>query len=132
MSREPVCEYCGKLSEKVTGRDVYPLRSDLRSLVFYMCKPCNAYIGCHPGTDIPLGTLANANLRKMRSAAHAKFDPIWKDRFIKRKKAYALLATYLGIHVDDCHIGMFDADTCKKVISFSHAYMAGQIRMEFV
>lgn len=132
MSKEPVCGYCGKVSEKVSGKDVYPLRADLSTRQFYKCRPCDAFIGCHPGTDIPLGTLADAKLRKMRSKAHTQFDPLWKGGFLKRKQAYAALAKYLGIHVDACHVGLFDSETCEKVVTFSHKYMDGQISMEFV
>jgi hypothetical protein len=132
VSKEPVCGYCGQLSEKVTGRDVYPLRADLSGRMFYKCVPCDAFIGCHPGTDTPLGTLADAKLRKMRSKAHTQFDPLWKGGFLKRKQAYAALAQYLGVPVDDCHIGLFNSETCDRVISFSLKYMHGQISMEFI
>lgn len=132
MSKAPVCAYCGNVSEKVTGKYVYPLRPDLSTRMFYKCEQCDAFIGCHPGTDIPLGTLADAKLRKMRSKAHAQFDPLWKGGFLKRKQAYAALAKHLGIPVEDCHIGLFDSSSCEKVVSFSRMYMHGQISMEFL
>lgn len=48
-------------------------------------------------------------------AAHAEFDPIWRDGLVGRKEAYAWLASQLGIHTDVCHIGMFDEEMCRKV-----------------
>lgn len=48
--------------------------------------------------------------------AHAIFDPIWSQGRMKRRAAYAWLAAQLGIEVDKCHIAMFDADTCDRVV----------------
>lgn len=105
-----ICDYCGRQTDKVTGADIYPHRPDLKSKVIYRCVPCKAHVGCHPGTDRPLGRLANADLRKAKMAAHAAFDPS------ARAEAYQWLAEALGISRDDCHIGMFDVETCKRVV----------------
>jgi len=110
-----VCPYCGKPAELVTGAAIYPRRSDLHGKSFYRCNPCHAYVGCHPGTTNPLGRLANAELRRAKMAAHAAFDPIWKTGRMKRGVAYEWLAKRLEINKSDCHIGMFDIETCKRV-----------------
>lgn len=113
------CNYCGKSAELVTGETIYPHRPDLYSKNFYLCRPCDAYVGCHrTGTgDKPLGRLANAELRAWKSRAHAAFDPYWKNGGgMGRKTAYKRLAYRLGIKTDDCHIGMFDVETCQKVV----------------
>lgn len=60
----PTCPYCGKDSVLVNGHVIYPHRPDLLEKKFYWCKPCDAYVGCHPGTANPLGRLANAELRR--------------------------------------------------------------------
>ncbi len=125
----PICAYCGVRSKLVTGKELYPHRPDLYSLNFYQCAPCDAHVGCHKGTLKPLGRLANAELRKMKSATHAVFDPIWKSRYDRKKQLnpsykkamarggrYKKLAELLGIEVKDCHIGMFDVATCQRVI----------------
>lgn len=112
----PTCPYCEASSQLVDGSVIYPHRPDLAHKSFYRCAPCAAYVGCHPGTTRALGRLANAELRKAKSAAHAAFDPIWKSGGMRRSKAYARLADALGIKVQDCHIGMFDVATCKRVL----------------
>lgn len=112
----PTCPYCNNPSKKVTGADIYPHRQDLWDIVIYECKPCDARVGCHKGTDKPLGRLADAELRKAKSAAHAAFDPIWKLNVRTRNGAYQWLAKKLGIRPKDCHIGMFDVETCHRVI----------------
>ena len=122
--RNPICPYCNKRSKICTGQDIYPHRPDLRHKVFYRCKPCRAWVGCHPGSSKPLGRLADPELRAAKSAAHAVFDPLWKRKMIRdgvsknkaRSTGYQWLAAQLGISVDDCHIGMFDVETCKRVV----------------
>ena len=114
---EVFCPYCHKKAMMVTGATMYPHRSDLHSKYFYLCRPCQAHVGCHPGTTVPLGILANQALRRARSAAHAAFDPMWKGKSMKRKEVYQWLADGLGINVADCHIGAFDLQMCQKVVT---------------
>jgi len=112
------CDYCKNEAKLVSGKEIYPSRKDLHSLKFWSCKPCDAYVGCHKSSknNAPLGILANAELRKAKSDAHAKFDPMWKSGRKTRSSAYAWLANELGIKFSECHIGMFDLAMCKKVI----------------
>ena len=111
----PICPYCKTFSKLVTGKDIYPNRNDLKNIQIYQCKPCAAYVGCHGLSDKPLGRLANAELRRAKSAAHRAFDPIWKNKHMKRPQAYKWLAEQLKISGGDCHIGMFNLETCKEV-----------------
>ncbi|MBK8752385.1 MAG: hypothetical protein IPL99_12380 [Candidatus Competibacteraceae bacterium] len=113
---EPVCPYCGHASRQVNGKIIYPHRPDLYDKWFYQCAPCEAYVGCHPGTERPLGRLANVELRQAKIAAHAAFDPLWQSRHAHRRDAYAWLAEQLGIAVKHCHIGQFDIDQCRRVV----------------
>lgn len=110
------CPYCCGEAELVTGQAIYPHRPDLAHKRFYRCHSCDAYVGCHPGTTKPLGRLANASLRQAKQRAHKSFDPLWKTGRMKRGQAYAWLAQQLGIPKQDCHIGMFDEDTCERVV----------------
>ncbi len=64
-----------------------------------------------------VGRLANAELRRAKSAAHAAFDPLWQRRPTHRRDAYAWLAEQLGIAVRDCHIGEFDLELCRRVVA---------------
>lgn len=114
--REVICDYCGKVIPLTTGKKVYRHRPDLYEKKFYKCWPCDALVGCHPGTEVPLGRLANKELRVAKMAAHAAFDPLWKSGWKKRGSCYAWLAESLGINIKDCHIGMFDVDMCNRVV----------------
>jgi hypothetical protein len=124
MKVRTMCPYCGAESKKVTGRAIYPHRPDLYRKTFYQCAPCDAYVGCHPGTVKALGRLANAELRKAKSAAHRAFDDIWRNKHMSRSQAYSWLAASLGIEKKDCHIGMFDVDMCMHVVAVSESYLA--------
>ena len=110
------CPYCSQPAKLVTGQDIYPHRRDLWAKKFWQCAPCDAYVGCHQGGEIPLGRLANAELRAAKMRAHAAFDPLWKEGTMSRTEAYAWLSRTLGIPGKECHIGMFDVDRCRKVV----------------
>lgn len=120
------CHYCNVRAELVTGKAVYPHRKDLFKLTFWMCKECGAYVGTHKDSNNkPLGILANDGLRKARRRAHANFDPLWRNGNLKRKDAYKKIGEYLGIDSKDCHIGMFDEETCKRVCEFVGSLNSG-------
>lgn len=95
---------------------------------------CDAYVGCHPGTQDPLGRLADRELRKAKVAAHAAFDRLWRakieiaktPRKVARTDGYKWLAKKLGVPLDSCHIGMFDVRTCNKVVEICSPYLRGQ------
>lgn len=111
-----VCPYCGELARLVRGEDLYKKRADLKLKLFWLCKPCDAWVGCHGHSYFPFGTLANKPLRELRYRTHAHFDQIWQAGIMSRKDAYAWLAAELGLKVRDTHIGMFDVAMCQKVI----------------
>jgi hypothetical protein len=124
------CPYCHNPAELVSGGVIYPHRPDLHSRRFWRCAPCDAYVGCHPAArrygkkivgvgdgTVPLGRLANAELRKAKQAAHDAFDPLWQSGNVTRKAAYAWLAKKLNIEPVFCHIGMFDVDACRAVVA---------------
>lgn len=119
------CPYCNNEACLVGGDVIYPHRPDLRYRRFWLCAPCDAYVGCHEGTERPLGRLANSELRQAKIAAHAAFDPLWRPlnghRRMTRKAAYGWLARELRIERENCHIGMFDVATCRRVVEICNA-----------
>lgn len=112
------CDYCSRPAELVGGQTIYPHRPDLFDLKFWLCTPCNAYVGCHKTSPnhAPLGRLADPELRKWKQLAHAAFDPPWKAGAVKRSHAYIWLSVKMGIPLNDCHIGRFNVDQCRRVV----------------
>ena len=100
----------------VTGREVYPHRPDLFDKPFWACLPCGAWAGCHPRTEKRMGRLANAETRRLKMAAHAAFDPLWKSGRMSRTKAYAWLREKLGLSERDCHIGWMSDEDLRRVV----------------
>lgn len=88
----------------------------------WMCpvRGCRAYVGVHKGSsdNAPKGTLANRETRKARKAAHAAFDPLWKDGAMRRGDAYAELAAFMGVDAKRCHIGYMNPQECERVVAF--------------
>lgn len=112
----PVCPYCKSAAVLTDGAEVYPNRPRLVQTRLWICRACDAYVGCHDGTINPLGTLANKALRVSRMRVHELFDPIWMSKKMKRGQAYGEMAAKLGIDRRRCHIGMFDEAMCKRAI----------------
>jgi hypothetical protein len=114
-----VCPYCNNPTQYTDSAVVYGRSYGM----IYACLPCQAWVGVHKGTDRALGRLANSELRELKKAAHSWFDPLWRKKveqgFPKQKargKAYKWLAQQMGIEPKDCHIGMFDENSCRLVI----------------
>ena len=117
-----VCPYCKGNAELVDSAEIYG-----RSYgSIWLCRPCKAYVGVHKNDPecAPLGTLADSETRKWRIYAHEFFDKLWKikmrrdkcNKTTARQAGYAWLAEKMGIEVKDCHISMFNADKCRKVV----------------
>ena len=110
------CPYCGGEAGLYTGASLYAHRDHLKDEFFYHCAPCKATVSCFPGSAVPKGTLANAKLRKARLRAHEAFDPLWQKGYINRSNAYEWLAKQMRMHIDNCHMALFDYEQCQEVI----------------
>lgn len=113
-----VCRYCGGSVRLVRNDAVYgSLRG--RWPYLYWCQACGARVGVHPRTELPLGTLADGALQRARRLAHLALDGLWMGRMTTRSRAYRLLSRKLGVPADECHIGMFEAAMCERVVAAS-------------
>lgn len=80
----------------------------------YYCDGCGAYVGLHPFTAIPLGTLANKATRDARKHCKKPFELLWRGGRMTRSEAYQWLARRLNIPPEECHFGWFDAERCQR------------------
>lgn len=117
-----ICPNCGGAVERVNNSVIY--RREFGQWPFaYRCvsATCDSYVGLHPKTDIPLGTLANAETRAARKQAKAAIMPMWEEQGMDRTAVYKWLAGKMGIkNVDHCHIGWFDIKQCNQVIQIAN------------
>lgn len=115
------CPECGLPARLVNSAVIYGGRSYGNAYVCANYPECDCYVGCHGNaekpSERPKGTLAGPDLREWRKAAHEAFDLPWKSGGAKRREMYAWLADALGMTADECHIGLFDVETCKRVIA---------------
>lgn len=77
---------------------------------------CDAYVGCHKNSDIPLGRMANKQLRKWKILAHNAFDPLWKTGRMTRREAYTYMQKIMKMDRKEAHIGKFDVMECRKLV----------------
>lgn len=119
MQKPTICRYCGSAVVYTSNAEIYG--REYGEGKCYLCRNCRAFVGVHPGTDMPLGTLADSELRGWRKQAHYWFDQIWKKplRITNRYKAYGWLAEQLGLPREKTHMAMFEKEECKKTIELS-------------
>jgi len=115
-----ICPYCGRETELIDSAEIY---NGVSYGWIYICRPCDAYVGCYKWRRKALGRLANAELRKYKHEAHENFDQIWGKHLMTRHEAYTWLSEQLGTKRNLTHIGMFDEELCKRVIELSKKYL---------
>jgi len=119
------CPYCLQPSV-LTGADVIYGRAYADKYI-YLCRPCDAYVGCHPGTVNALGRLADKELRQWKQVAHSYFDPMWKGRKGKRTAAYDWMAKEMNIDRGEAHIGMFTVIQCQQLVELCKPFYKSNI-----
>ena len=106
------CPYCGKEAKWCENKEIYGENLG-KSYMCYLCKDCDAYVGCHKNTREPLGTLANKELREWRIRTHRAIDRYWTSNICTRKRIYSILK---NIFKKEVHVGESDIEMCKKII----------------
>lgn len=128
----PRCS-CGRDAELVGGIVIYPNRGDLHDRNFWLCRPCNAYVGCVKGSTYTLGTLAGPKLRMLRIKAHAAIDPIWKSAPFPKKAridVYAWMCWKLDASQDEMHVGRAGEALCGWIIETLQGMTYEQIQKD--
>jgi hypothetical protein len=120
-----VCPHCGN-EVKIVGNEVIYGKPFGKWPWAYRCvnDACDSFVGMHPETNIPLGTLANAEIRKARKLTKELFQKLWTDGGkMTRDEAYLWMSGELKIPAAECHFGWFDVPTCRK----AYAALKGRI-----
>jgi hypothetical protein len=82
------------------GTEIYPHRSGLNNLMFYVCDECGNFVGCHKETKKPLGSIPTPALREARTALHLALAPLGVNKKEKRDAVYKNLSNLLGYPFD--------------------------------
>lgn len=118
------CPYCqSPVQLLLTSNELYHGHDYGPAWVCSSWPACDAYVGCHSGTTMPLGRLANKELRIAKKEAHAAFDRLWKSKMERdgctkmeaRNAGYEWLCKQLEMPRSQCHIGMMNLEQCKQV-----------------
>lgn len=93
--------WCCNCQEDITprltnGKEIYPHRVNLHSLLFYKCDKCKGYVGSHCKNSQPLGCIPSPEIKQLRMEIHDLIDPLWKSKQFTRKQIYRKLSRQLG------------------------------------
>lgn len=113
------CPYCGA---KATLRPSSAVYGDAAKTdgYLYVCDrypKCDSYVGAHKKTKLPMGTLANGDLRNKRIQAHKAFDWMWKSGLMTKWQAYKWMQGKLDLSDEQAHIAMFSEYMCDRLIA---------------
>lgn len=130
---QPLCDYCSQRAALARyGDESYPYREDHGPL--WICTGCQAWIGIHSRStrNVPLGRLADAQLRDAKSRLHDTLEPlvagkIRRDRvnpFEARAKAIRWVAVELGLEPVPASIHNLSLEQCERAIRYVEAFIA--------
>ena len=120
------CQYCGSRAFLRPASVLNKTEKADAESMFYVCArypACDAYVTAHAWNHMPMGTLANRQLRQKRKAAHVAFSRLWQSQLMSRKEAYRWLQMQFGIDEEDAHIARFLDYRCEETIRLCDDFM---------
>jgi len=114
------CPYCGSAVHLRSADGIY--KENSRNTQLYVCSKypaCDSYVRAYPGTTVPVGSLANSQLRSLRTTTHRHFDKLHETGVMTRKEAYGWLAFMLQSPLSQAHIGYLSEYYCNLIIEES-------------
>lgn len=116
LPRPISCNCCGSPRVHLQKRALMGMRVTHAWDLVWHCLDCLALVGCHEGTDIPLGLMADTQTREARFQAHKTFDRLWRGGGMSRRDAYIWMSQKLMIPLEAAHIGMLSLDQCEQLV----------------
>lgn len=113
------CPYCHAKATLRPASVVYGPNKRAQGKYLYICDrwpACDAYVSAHDHTHLPMGTLANGDLRHKRILAHRALQHLCKSRHMEKREVYIWLQSKLGLNSQQTHIGQFSDWMCDEVI----------------
>ena len=121
------CPYCGSSVVYRSADEIY--RDNSKGTMLYVCSrytECDSYVRVHAGTNIPVGSMANHELRTLRRTAHRYFDQLYESGYMSKQDAYQWLADLIMAPLSEAHIGYLGEYYCKQVIEESRKLLEQQ------
>ena len=118
------CAYFHAPAQLRPASSIYGIHTKDRAAKLYVCSrypACDAYVQAHKATGLPMGTLANKELRQKRMQAHRTFNQLWEKGFMRKQDAYAA----------DAHIANFSEYRCDQVISLCKEFLNAQRKVKY-
>lgn len=78
---------------------------------------CPRYPECDGIASTAASRVSTKAERLSRVAAHAAFDRLWQEHYVRRRHAYAMLAA--DFHIAQAHIAEMDEATCERVVTWA-------------
>jgi len=121
MKKKPIhCPYCGAKASLRPATVVYGSNTKEMDSYLYVCDrypQCDSYVRAHKRTKLPMGTLADGDLRNKRIQAHKAFDWLWKSGLMTKWQAYKWMQGKLALNDEQAHIAMFSEYMCDCLIA---------------
>ena len=120
------CPNCGAKATLHPASYVYDNSRSAGSYL-YVCNRypiCNSYVAAHRSTLLPMGSLADAELRHKRIQAHRAFDRLWRSGLMSKKEAYQWIQAEFGLHEEQAHIAQFGTYMCDRLIHACEQFRA--------
>ena len=114
------CPKCGAPIDYRSADGIY--KNNQGNAMLYICRnypKCDLYVRTHPGTNIPVGTLADRRLRQLRNEAHYYFNQLFESGMMSKNDAYNLLTNIVQAPRSNAHIGYLGEYYCRQVIEKS-------------
>ena len=119
------CQYCGAAAHLRSAEGIY--KHGGSDVLLYVCSnypKCDSYVRVHSGTTTPVGSLANTELRALRTTAHQHFGELYKSGLMTKSEAYDWLSFTLNLPLSLTHIGYFSEYYCNQVIKAADKYLS--------
>ena len=123
------CPYCGAKAQLRPASVARP-QADPEEAVYVCARypACDAYVAAHRTSRLPMGTLADRPLRRIRREAHISLNRLWESGLMTKKEAYRWLQVQLGLPESETHIARFSEFRCRQVITLCNQFTGAQCR----
>jgi len=113
------CPYCSGSVKLVNNCEIYGAPVGDWPFAYHCQKCCEAYVGVHPDTHIPLGYMADKELRKARQQAKVSFHEMLYTCHKSRSEGYHWLAEQLGLSISSTHYGWLNMIQCEQALKIT-------------